>query len=56
MKISELIKHLADVLVTDGDVNVYLETEDMDGGGQEEVVEDLLVGRRKVIITSKDRS
>lgn len=53
MKISELIKHLADILVLDGDINVYIGTENTPTG-KEEFVEEVLVGRKKVIITSKD--
>lgn len=53
MKVSELIKELADVLVRDGDVNVLISTEEIIQG-QEEFVENVLVGKKKVIITSKD--
>lgn len=55
MKVSELIKHLADCLVLDGDVDVYLYAEDH-GPREEELIEEVIVGRKRVLITSKDFS
>ncbi len=40
-------------MVMDGDVNVYLQSEDQ-GPLEMESVEEVLVGRKRVIITSKD--
>lgn len=54
MKISELMKHLADILVADGDVDVYIDQNE--GPNSEELVRELLIGRKMVIITSKDCS